>query len=99
MPNLALEVEYLGGVAFAAQGPDTAAPDWPPQPDRVFSALVATWGARGEQESEAAALRWLDEQALPVLLASGSEPRSVPRVYVPPNEFGTSRGLVLPKPG
>jgi CRISPR-associated protein Csb2 len=99
MPNLALEIEYLGGVAFAAQGPDKATPDWPPQPDRVFSALVATWGARGEQKSEAEALRWLEEQPLPILVASESEPRTAPRVYVPPNDFGTSRGPGIPKPG
>ena len=45
---LILEIEHLLGVAFAAQSAASSAPDWPPQPDRVFSALVATWGARGD---------------------------------------------------
>lgn len=97
--KLALEIEFLIGVAFAAQGPDSGNPDWPPQPDRVFSALVATWGARGEQESEAVALRWLEEQPVPVIAASESEPRTAPIAYVPPNDPRTGRSgdkTVLP---
>jgi len=97
--TLVLEIEYLTGVAFAAQGPDTGAPDWPPQPDRVFSALVATWGARGEQASEAEALRWLERQSVPMILASETEPRVAPVSYVPPNDPKTGRSgdkAVLP---
>ena len=45
--SLVLEVEYLSGVSFAAIAPDSPVPDWPPQPDRICSALVATWAARG----------------------------------------------------
>ncbi len=90
--TLVLEIEYLTGVAFAAQGPDTGVPDWPPQPDRVFSALVATWGARGEQGCEAEALRWLERQSVPMIAASEAEPRTVPSVYVPPNDFETPKG-------
>ena len=97
--TLALEIEFLTGVAFAAREPDSGNPDWPPQPDRVFSALVATWGARGEQASEAAALRWLEEQPPPVIEASESEPRTAPVAYVPPNDPRTGRSgdkTVLP---
>ena len=57
---LTLEVEYLLGVAFAARGPADDAPDFPPQIDRVFSALVASWAARGERADERAALEWLE---------------------------------------
>ena len=42
---LAVEVEYLTGVVRAANDRGDA-PDWPPQPDRLFSALVASWAAR-----------------------------------------------------
>lgn len=97
--TLRLEIEFLTGVAFAARGPDSGNPDWPPQPDRVFSALVATWGARGEQSLEAAALRWLEEQPPPVIRASESEPRTAPAAYVPPNDPRTGRSgdkTVLP---
>ena len=53
------------------------APDWPPQPDRVFSALVSLWTARGER----AALEWLEARGSPVLRASahcGSSRRVAP---------------------
>ena len=84
--TLVLEIEYLTGVAFAAHGPDSDAPDWPPQPDRVFSALVATWGARDEPASEAEALKWLEQQSAPRIVASPAEPRTAPVSFVPPND-------------
>lgn len=84
--TLVLEIEYLTGVAFAAHGPDSDASDWPPQPDRIFSALVATWGARGEQDSEATALKWLEQQPVPRIAASQAEPRTAPASFVPPND-------------
>ena len=90
--TLILEVEYLSGVSFAAIGPDSEAPDWPPQPDRNFSALVAAWAARGRDEREAEALRWLENLRVPRLLASGAEPRTTPKVYVPPNDYETPKG-------
>ena len=71
--SLILEVEYLPGVSFAAIGPDSEAPDWPPQPDRIFSALVASWAARGEREEERRALEWLEMLSVPRLLASDAE--------------------------
>lgn len=42
---LCLEIEYLLGVSFASTGRTRPETDFPPQPDRVFSALVASWGA------------------------------------------------------
>ena len=90
--TLVLEVEYLSGVSFAAIGPDSEAPDWPPQPDRMFSALVAAWAARGQDEREAEALRWLEKLPVPRLLASNAEPRTTPTVYVPPNDYETPQG-------
>lgn len=84
--TLVLEIEYLTGVVFAARGPESNVPDWPPQPDRVFSALVATWGARGEQDSEAEALKWLEQQPAPRITASQAERRTAPVSFVPPND-------------
>jgi CRISPR-associated protein Csb2 len=55
--TLVLEIEHLLGVAFAARGLSDGAPDWPPQPDRVFSALVAAWSARDRPANERRALQ------------------------------------------
>ena len=90
--TLILEIEYLTSVAFAAVGPDSEVPDWPPQPDRVFSALVATWAARGQSEQEAEALKWLEKLPVPRILASGAEPRTARTAYVPPNDYETPSG-------
>ena len=89
--SLVLEVEYLSGVSFAAIGPDSPVPDWPPQPDRIFSALVATWGLRGSQEPEARALEWLEKQAPPHVLAPTAHARTSATVFVPPNDPRSDR--------
>lgn len=84
--SLVLELEYLSGVSFAAIGPDSPVPDWPPQPDRIFSALVATWAARGQQKSEAEALEWLEDQSPPRVIAPSAHARTSATVFVPPND-------------
>lgn len=84
--NLVLEIEYLSGVSFAAIGPDSPTPEWPPQPDRIFSALVASWAARGKNGTEGSALEWLERQPVPQILELGAEPRTSAIVYVPPND-------------
>lgn len=89
--TLILEIEYLAGVCFAAAGPDSADADWPPQPDRVFSALVASWASRGESAAEAAALQWLEEQPMPGIVASGAENRAAPVSFVPANDLSDRR--------
>ncbi len=85
---LVLEVEYLRGVAVATNTWDRAAPEWPPHPDRVFSALVDAWAARGKAEDEADALRWLADQGAPVVHAVAEAPARDPAPhYVPPNDM------------
>ena len=88
--SLVFEIEFLTGVCRAAREPGDDAPDWPPQPDRVFSALVSAWAARGERPEERAALEWLERQPPPVVHASGHTARTAPDVYVPPNDYQTS---------
>lgn len=88
---LVLEIEHLTGVAFAAQSPASSAPDWPPQPDRVFSALVAAWGAHGERSDERQALEWLEAQQPPEVAASAGFARTPTTVFVPPNDPQTGR--------
>jgi CRISPR-associated protein Csb2 len=90
---LTLDVDFLLGVCFAARNPASSVPDWPPQVDRVFSALVATWATRGEQPQEKAALEWLEKQSPPLTHASSSSARAAHTVFVPPND---TRGAQLP---
>jgi CRISPR-associated protein Csb2 len=89
--SLILEIEHLLGVAFAARSQASPLPDWPPQPDRVFSALVAAWGARGERPEERRALEWLESQTAPEIAASGGFARTAAIAFVPPNDPQTGR--------
>ncbi len=91
--SLVLEIEFLTGVCRAARGTGDDTPDWPPQPDRVFSALVSAWGVRGELPVERAALEWLERQPPPVILASSHSARTAPDVFVPPNDPKSSRAM------
>ncbi|MDA8344048.1 MAG: type I-U CRISPR-associated protein Csb2 [Thermaerobacter sp.] len=90
--TLALEVEYLTGIAYASAGLGSDAPDWPPQPDRIFSALVAAWAARGQSQNEASALEWLERLPPPLLLASDFSPRTSHVSFVPPNDPSSTKG-------
>lgn len=84
---LVLEIEWLTGVARLASDPSDPEPDWPPQPDRIFSALVASWGAMGEPADGRAALGWLEKQAPPRLwCAAPVSSRAMVDVYVPVND-------------
>ena len=89
--SLVLEIEFLTGVCRAARSPASEAPDWPPQPDRVFSALVCAWAARGERDDERRALEWLEDQPAPTVRASGHVARTTPDVFVPPNDPKSSK--------
>lgn len=89
--TLILEVEYLSGVCYAAVGPDSEMPDWPPQPDRIFSALVAAWASRGESDREADALEWLESRPQPRITAPPARARTAPTSYVPPNDPRSDR--------
>ena len=88
--SLVLEIEFLAGVCRATHSPASDRPDWPPQPDRVFSALVATWAARGESSGEREALEWLEAQRVPAIHAGGYTARTAPAVFVPSNDQRSS---------
>lgn len=94
---LVLEIDWLMGMCFAARDPSDPAPDWPPQPDRIFSALVAAWGARGCDAGERTALEWLEEQAPPVLHHITARQRTTVTVFVPPNDAAVSDIRILPE--
>jgi CRISPR-associated protein Csb2 len=88
--SLVLEIEFLAGVCRATYSPASTAPDWPPQPDRVFSALVSAWAARGELRTEREALEWLEAQPAPTIHAGEHTARTAPGVFVPPNDHRAS---------
>jgi CRISPR-associated protein Csb2 len=93
---LAIEVEFLTGVARLADDRGDGA-DWPPQPDRLFSALVASWAARGQKPEERCALEWLERAAPPDVEASSCFPRSTAKSFVPPNDDPPSQRSVIPR--
>jgi CRISPR-associated protein Csb2 len=85
---LALELELLSGVYRAAL-PDGSAAEWPPHPERVFSALAQAWGDGGCDPDQRCALAWLEQQTPPLIDADPLDQVSVrdsPVVYVPPND-------------
>ncbi len=92
---LALTIELLSGRYVATAYNDRTRVEWPPEPARLFSALVATW-ADGEPrsadgEAELAALEWLEQQPPPEILASPIDhacARVVAPVFVPVNDVG-----------
>jgi CRISPR-associated protein Csb2 len=93
---LTIEIEYLTGVVFAGNDRGDAA-DWPPQPDRAFSALVASWAARGRSAAEREALEWLEGQPAPrVMACDAAARRSLVTVFVPPNDDTASSISILP---
>jgi len=91
---LTLDVEWLTGVARLARDPSDPEPDWPPQPDRIYSALVASWGALGEPAESRAALKWLEGLAPPQLsCAKIASARPAVDVYVPVNDKKQEKAL------
>ena len=95
---LVLEFELLTGVYRAAL-PDGSGAEWPPHPERVFSALAQAWGDGGCDPKERAALEWLERQAPPCIDADSPQDwaeRTAPTVFVPPNDSRGSEIAVLP---
>ncbi len=79
----ALEIEYLNGISFSAARSDKNEVEWPPNPDRVFLALVAAWGESTKDPEEADALRWLESQNPPDVLVPHAHRRTDFKNFVP----------------
>jgi CRISPR-associated protein Csb2 len=92
---LAIKVEYLTGVCMATRhnDPSRSTPEWPPHPDRLYSALVAAAAepaSNGNQDTiipdgAKVALKWLAEQGAAQLAASEKRQREAPEVHMPTN--------------
>ena len=87
---LAIEVEYLLGRAYASDFRDQDEPEWPPHPDRLFSALIAAHHDTFGTEQERAALAWFQRLDPPEV--SAGEPGFGNSVvnFVPTNYAGKS---------
>jgi CRISPR-associated protein Csb2 len=86
---IAFRIEYLTGAVRAADfatGNAKSAPEWPPHPARLFSALVSAWAAAGHPEDGRRALEWLERLPPPVLHAADARARSGVVSYVPAND-------------
>lgn len=87
---LAIEVELLTGRYAATAHNDRERAEWPPHPARFFSALVAALHDHEEvDQSERAALLWLEQQTVPSLWVepeSSVGKRQVQDIYVPVND-------------
>ena len=67
---------------------DGGAPEWPPSPMRLFQALVAANGpSLGTGSDIEGALRWLETQPPPTVLAPTSKTGVACPLYVPNNEM------------
>ncbi len=85
---LALGINYLNNwVMAAADGAKKEHAEWPPHPDRVFSALAAAWFETGEDPSEGEALRWLETLDPPAISASDAAIRRASKHDIPPLSF------------
>ncbi len=82
--SLCISVTFLDA-RFHGRG-DGASPEWPPSPMRLFQAMVAANGPTlGTDSGITAALRWLETQPPPTLLAPPAQPGTPCPLYVPNN--------------
>ena len=82
----AIEANFLLGTCTATRSRAHEDPDWPVQPDRLFSALVAAWAHHGKRDDQRAALEWLESLDPPRLRCSDHARRDAPQVFVPVND-------------
>ncbi len=91
---LSIAWQFLDGTYRATDFADRKAVEWPPHPDRVYQALVATWAERGKDQEEREALEWLETLGPPALAIPDTEDVPDPvGVFVPVNdpEYASSR--------
>ena len=84
--TFAIEANFLLGTCTATRSRAHEDPDWPPQPDRLFSALVSAWAHHGKRDDRREALEWLESLDPPRLRCSGHARRDAPQVFVPVND-------------
>lgn len=86
---LGFRINYLRGVVQAADvsaGQKKDVVEWPPHPDRLFSALVQAWGDLGEPNDAREALCLLEQAGPPWIHAADLLSVSALPRYVPVND-------------
>lgn len=85
--TLGIEVNFLTGRFVATYYNDRRQYEWPPHPARLYSAMVAAWADADEpDQSERAALEWLEAQPPPAIAAAAATPRKIVAHFVPVND-------------
>lgn len=80
----AIGIEYLMGWSMAAaDGAKKEKAEWPPHPERAFSAFANEFFETGQDESERAILQWLETLPPPSISASLAEFRHAHREMLP----------------
>jgi len=82
----ALTICYLTGRSVAKRFDSHVDAEWPPEPARLYFAMVNSLHAWGNRQSECAALLWLESQAPPALSFSNWSERAFYTSFVPPND-------------
>lgn len=85
---LSLDVELLTGSYDAAEVDDRNRGEWPPHPARLFSALVAA----ARTDADRAALRWLEAQPPPLVLADAAVTQARREAFVVTNKVERGGG-------
>jgi CRISPR-associated protein Csb2 len=82
-------VTYLRGSVAAADvrsGNEKDRVEWPPHPDRLFSALVQAWGDLGCEQRARDALEWLEGLRPPLIRCGTVLTSNIVQRYVPVND-------------
>jgi len=78
-------MRFLNNRIYAGGGGATI--PWPPEPARLFAALVHAWGTSGEDPTERALLEKLERTSPPKIFAPPISNNISFDSFVPPNEF------------
>lgn len=89
-----LRVSFPSGRYYAARAEDPAAPEWPPHPSRVFSALVAAAyrSRQGMTVERRMALEWLESLPPPLIASPVADLSPAPTCFVPPGDCVEQKG-------
>jgi CRISPR-associated protein Csb2 len=88
---LCIEAHFLAGRYHGCSDERRRLPEWPPNPHRLFQALIAAGnlGVRRTEFSDTKkeALRWLERRDAPEIIVPSAHAANVVRLYVPNNDM------------